>query len=166
MADFQHYATFAEAIEILRDVMETYSLRAIANPPILESPHATTYDALTPEAEGAIRAAGRVLLEGHYTIAPLRFLEREDAERTYYIDTMSGPRLNWVIPRLVETERGVEGVLQAGRRGDQEAHGSRPDSQGRPDMGRETNEAAARQGNCTYRSMKRVFTGCNAAEHI
>lgn len=99
MADFKHYATLDEGIEIIRDVMRTHSLRLIPNHSVFEVPTATTYDQLTSTAEAELRQAHSALLEGDFTVTPVRFLKRNDAEQTYYIDVMSGPRLHWVMPR-------------------------------------------------------------------
>jgi hypothetical protein len=104
MPELQHYATPEEAIAILRDVVEQHGLSLIPEEPVLVQPYLDTYDHLTPEVKRKVQQFPVVQLEGPFTKYPLQFSRRETgrAAGTYFVELMSGPRLRWVLPGLVE----------------------------------------------------------------
>ena len=100
MPEFRHYATFDEAMDILRDVSATHALKLIPEQPVLAEPTLETFASFVPEVEARLTQYGVVHLEGDFTTYPLQFQRRESgsAAGTYYIDTAVGPRLHWNLP--------------------------------------------------------------------
>lgn len=113
MPEFRHYASWDEAIEMVRDVVETHGLVLIPEESVLSQPRIPTFDRMSPEVIERIAKFQVVQLEGPFTKYPLEFKKRTTgtAAGTYYASDVVGPRLRWILPAVTKDSGLVPGSL-------------------------------------------------------
>lgn len=93
MAEFQHYSSWKESIELLRAVIEEHQLKLILRPNKLTAPVLETYSAVDDKLVQELGAHADVLLEGPFSKHPLRFSAH--GEKMFFVVERYGQRLMW-----------------------------------------------------------------------